>query len=444
MAHPPPGSSGPAPFPRRPIDRLLTPWRRFLHVEAASGILLLVVTAAALILANTGLAEHYFAFIEQRVVVGVGEAKLDYPLWYWVNDGLMTLFFFVVGLEIKRELINGELADKKKAMLPVVAAIGGAILPAAVFTAVIGGGEGGDGWGIPMATDIAFVVGAMALLGDRVPHGLKVFVLSAAIADDLLAVLVIAIFYSHGLAVGWLLAAAVGFVAVWFMKRAGVRSIGAYVLVGAAIWLFTLKSGIHPTIAGVILGLMTPAGAWLGREAAKVVAHGADALAAPEEVADQRAALADANRAALEARPPLERIETALHPWVAFLIMPIFAFVNAGVALGGTAEASAIPLAIVLGLLVGKPIGIVLFAYLAVRLAGALLPERVSWPMLASTGLLAGVGFTMSLFIASLGLEGAQLTSAKMGILMGSGIALVLGLLALLVTTRKGAKADAT
>ncbi|TNF38177.1 MAG: Na+/H+ antiporter NhaA [Deltaproteobacteria bacterium] len=439
MAHP----SGPAPFPRRPIDRLLDPLRRFLHVEAASGILLLVVTAVALVLANTPLAEHYFSFIEQRVVVGVGEAVLDYPLWYWVNDGLMTLFFFVVGLEIKRELISGELADKKKAMLPVVAAIGGAILPAAIFTGVIGGGPGADGWGIPMATDIAFVVGAMALLGDRVPHGLKVFVLSAAIADDLLAVLVIAVFYSHGLAVGWLLAAAVGFVAVWFMKKSGVRSIGAYVLVGAAIWLFTLKSGIHPTIAGVILGLMTPAAAWLGREAADVVAKGADALSTPDELSNPGSALVHANLAAREARSPLERIETALHPWVAFLVMPIFAFVNAGVPLAGAAEDSIVPLAIVLGLLVGKPIGLVLFAYLAVRFAGALLPARVSWPMLAATGLLAGVGFTMSLFIASLGLEGPLLTSAKMGILAGSGIALALGLVALLLTTRGRKAADA-
>ena len=434
MASPP---SGPTPFPHRPIDRLLDPWRRFLHIEAASGLLLLATTAAALILANSSLAGDYFAFIEQRVVIGVGSAVLDYPLWYWVNDGLMALFFFVVGLEIKRELVSGELADKKKAMLPIIAAIGGAILPAAVFTAVIAGGEGGDGWGIPMATDIAFVVGAMAILGSRVPSGLKIFVLSAAIVDDLLAVLVIAIFYSHGLAVGWLLAAAAGFVAIWFMRKAGVRSIGVYTMAGVVIWFFTLKSGIHPTIAGVILGLMTPTVAWLGKESASVVARGADALAAPDDQSNPGIALVRANVAVREAQSPLSRIETALHPYVAFLIMPIFAFVNAGVPLGGGTEDSAIPLAIILGLLIGKPIGIVLFAYLAVRIAGALLPERVNWRMIAATGLLAGVGFTMSLFIASLGLEGDQLTSAKTGILVGSGIALILGLIALLLATRR-------
>lgn len=434
MAHPP---SGPTPFPHRPIDRLLDPWRRFLHIEAASGLLLLATTAAALILANTPLAGDYFAFIEQRVVIGVGSAVLDYPLWYWVNDGLMALFFFVVGLEIKRELVSGELADKKKAMLPVIAAIGGALLPAAIFTAVIAGGSGGDGWGIPMATDIAFVVGAMAILGDRVPRGLKIFVLSAAIVDDLLAVLVIAVFYSHGLAVGWLLAAAGGFVAIWFARTAGVRSIGVYVVAGVVIWFFTLKSGIHPTIAGVILGLMTPAVAWLGRESAEVVARGAEALSSPDDVSNPGIALVRANVASREAQSPLTRIETALHPWVAFLVMPIFAFVNAGVPLGGGAEDTAIPLAIVLGLLIGKPIGILLFAYLAVRVAGALLPERVDWKMIGATGLLAGVGFTMSLFIASLGLKGDELTSAKTGILMGSGIALVLGLVALLLATRR-------
>lgn len=434
MASPP---SGPTPFPHRPIDRVLDPWRRFLHIEAASGLLLLATTAAALILANSPLAGDYFAFIEQRVVIGVGSAVLDYPLWYWVNDGLMALFFFVVGLEIKRELVSGELADKKKAMLPVIAAIGGALLPAAIFTAVIAGGEGGDGWGIPMATDIAFVVGAMAILGDRVPRGLKIFVLSAAIVDDLLAVLVIAVFYSHGLAAGWLLAAAGGFVAIWFMRKAGVRSIGVYTMAGVVIWFFTLKSGIHPTIAGVILGLMTPTVAWLGKESASVVARGADALAAPDDQSNPGIALVRANVAVREAQSPLSRIETALHPYVAFLIMPIFAFVNAGVPLGGGTEDSVVPLAIILGLLIGKPIGIVLFAYLAVRVAGALLPERVNWRMIAATGLLAGVGFTMSLFIASLGLEGDLLTSAKTGILAGSGIALTLGLIALLLATRR-------
>ena len=442
MAHRP--APGPRPFPARPIDRLLDPWRRFTAIEAASGVLLLAVTALALVLANSPWRDGYESFINTRVSLGFGAASLDYPLWYWVNDGLMALFFFVVGLEIKRERVSGELKDTRQAMLPVMAAVGGAIFPAVIFTALAGAGPAAAGWGIPMATDIAFVVGAMALLGARVPHALKVFVLSAAIVDDLLAVVVIALFYAQGLSLAWLGAAAAGLAVVALANRLGVRSIGVYVLLGLLVWFFTLKSGVHPTIAGVILGLMTPATAWLGRrEAAAAVATSASALdrgdwAAPRGDLDT---LATAGR---EAVSPLERLESALHPWVAYAIMPIFAFVNAGVPLGGVDFGGGVALAVALGLLFGKPLGITLFAWLAVRLAGSRLPAGATWPMMLATGLLAGVGFTMSLFIASLALEGSLLTDAKGGILLGSGVAITLGLAALLRATRRPATSDPT
>ncbi|MFT7580482.1 MAG: NhaA family Na+:H+ antiporter [Myxococcota bacterium] len=422
---------------------MTAPLRRFLHIEAASGVLLLVATAIALLMANTGMAEGYRAFVDTPVVISGGPIVLDYPLWYWVNDALMALFFFVVGLEIKRELTVGELTDKRKAALPVIAAIGGAVLPALIFLVVLGDAEGMQAWAVPMATDIAFVVGALALFGSRVPSGLKVFVLTLAIADDLFAVLIIAFFFSEGIDPAWLGAAAGGFALVFAMRSVEVRSIAAYVLVGVFIWLCTLKSGVHPTVAGVLLGLMTPAKAWLNRrEAAKAIAALTEALEAEESGLDAQS-VAEARVAALEVDAPLERLENALHPWVAFLIMPLFVFVNAGVALGDATVTEGVGLAIALGLLFGKPIGIGLFAWLSVKFFGARVGAGVTWPMLFAAGVLCGVGFTMSLFIASLGLSGEALESAKAGILYGSGASLVLGLgLLAFLLPRKGALAD--
>lgn len=427
-------------FPRRPIDRWVDPLRHFLGIQATSGILLFVLTVAALVLANGGAADGYRDLVETRVVVGVGGLVLDYPLWYWVNDALMTLFFFVIGLEIKRELVDGELRDPRKAALPIVAAIGGAALPALIFWLTAGGGEGGRGWAVPMATDIAFVVGALALFGARVPKGLTVLVLSLAIVDDLFAVVIIAIFYTSTLALGWLAAALAGFALVLLMQRLGVRSIAGYVLVGIAIWLCTLKSGIHPTIAGVALGFMTPARAWLDRAvAAATLASGSQALAVSGS--DALAAAQIAARAGRESFSPLERLEHGLHPWVAFAILPLFVFVNAGVALGSASVTEGVGLGVGLGLLVGKPIGITLLSWLAVRVRLVALPEGVSWPLLFAASVLCGIGFTMALFIASLGLTGAHLEAAKTGVLLGSGGALALGLVLLALTLRRGGAA---
>ncbi len=426
---PPTGSS----FPARPIDRWVDPLKRFLGVQATSGLILFALTIVALILANSGLATGYRDVIDTRVVVGAGPLILDYPLWYWVNDALMALFFFVIGLEIKRELVGGELSDPKRAALPIVAAAGGAAIPAIIYLVLLGDGPGQSGWAVPMATDIAFVVGALALFGARVPRGLTIFVLSLAIIDDLFAVVIIALFFTEEIKTTWLLGSAIGLAVVFVMQRVNVRSIVGYVLVGAVVWLCTLKSGVHPTIAGVLLGLMTPAKAWLDRAfAADAMRKGAGTLASDSTSEDARAAVGDAARAGTESISPLERLEHGMHPWVAYVILPLFIFVNAGVVLGDASLTDGVGFAVMVGLALGKPVGILLASWVTVKTGLAKLPSQVSWPMLLGAGMLCGIGFTMALFIANLGLEAELLESAKVGILAGSAISMALGL-ALLV-----------
>ncbi|MGD8826975.1 MAG: Na+/H+ antiporter NhaA, partial [Myxococcales bacterium] len=251
-------------LPERPIQRVQRPLQAFMHVESAGGVFLLICTAVALIAANSPYAGAYRAFWDQNLRIALGGVDLSYPLWYWINDALMAIFFFVIGLEIKRELVIGELSDRKKVALPVAAALGGVAAPIAIYFALQYGGPGERGWAVPMATDIAFVVGCMSLLGNRIPHGLKVLMLSLAIVDDLLAVIVIAVFYTSSISATYLAASAVGVLLIVAMNRLGVRAVGLYVIVGIYIWVCTLKSGIHPTIEGVILGLLTPAQPWLG------------------------------------------------------------------------------------------------------------------------------------------------------------------------------------
>lgn len=416
-------------FPPRPIDRWVDPLRRFLGVQAMSGIILFVLTIVALVVANSGLSEGYRSIIETRLVVGAGDLVLDYPLWYWVNDALMAIFFFVIGLEIKREIVGGELSDPKKAALPFVAAAGGAALPALLFLLTLGDAPGTRGWAVPMATDIAFVVGALALFGARVPRGLMIFVLSLAIIDDLFAVVIIAVFYTAEIHTLWLAGSAIGLAAVVLMQRLDVRSVAVYVLIGVAVWLCMLKSGVHPTIAGVILGLMTPARAWLDKAfAADCMTKGADALRDTTPDLDTQGAIETAARAGRESVAPLERLEHSVHPWVAFLILPIFVFVNAGVTLGAASLTDGVGFSVMLGLALGKPVGIFVASFLMVKLGLARLPTNVSWSMLIAAGALCGIGFTMALFIANLGLSGGLLESAKIGILAGSGIAIMLGL----------------
>ena len=357
-----------------------------------SGVLLLICAIVALALANSPWAEAVRAPLHFKLGAALGPFDLYRPLEFWINDGLMTLFFFVVGLEIKRELTTGELRDARKAALPIFGALGGMIAPALIYFTLQRGGAGERGWGIPMATDIAFVVGVMALLGPRLPLGLKIFLLTLAIVDDIGAILVIAVFYSAELSFVALAWAGVGIGAILALRAVGVRNIAVYGVVGAGIWLAVLESGIHPTIAGVVLGLLTPSRAAIG-----------------------------------EVLSPLHRLEKALHPWVAFGIMPLFALANACVTVKAGQFADPVGWAVVAGLTLGKPLGIALFAWIAVALRIAKLPTGVNWPILLGGGCLGGIGFTMSLFVADLAFKGDPLDAAKIGILIGSTLSAVIG-----------------
>ena len=427
-------------LPSRPVTRLTRPFVRFMSLQAAGGGVLLVATVIALILANSPLAADYAAFWERRLTVGVEGAALSYPLWYWINDGLMAIFFFVIGLEIKRELVWGELRDRRNVVLPALAALGGALVPVAIYLVLQPSLPGRAGWAVPMATDIAFVVGCLAVLGSRVPPALKVFMLSLAIIDDILAVIVIAVAFSSSIQVLWLAAAAGGFALIVVLDRLGARRIGVYVLIGAGIWLCTLRSGIHPTVAGVLLGLLTPASAWIGdRVLVEVLERGlASARARDVEGAhEHREAIEILAIAATESVSPLERLEHGLHPWVAFVIMPLFALANAGVAVSFSGLQEPIALAVVAGLVLGKPIGIAGAAWLAIKLGVARLPDRTSWPALLGAAWLGGIGFTMALFIASLSISEPELGASKSGILIGSAISMVCGM-ALLAWALRG------
>jgi Na+:H+ antiporter, NhaA family len=432
-----------ARLPEQPVERWMRPFVRFLHVESASGIVLLACTVVALVLANSPWATIFAEIWQTPLRLSVGNFELNMPVLLWVNDGLMTIFFFVVGLEIKRELVAGELRDPKKAALPVMAALGGMVAPALIYFALQQGQPGERGWGIPMATDIAFVVGFLALLGPRVPFGLKILLLSLAIADDIGAVLVIAVFYSGNMAFSMLGAAALGFGLISIFNRIGVRRVPVYVVVGAGIWLAFLESGVHPTVAGVLLGLLTPASAWVGDRSLIDIA--ADVLnrlgggAAGTRQQHHKVLLGQLELAAREATSPLERLETKLHPWVAFLIMPVFALANAGVSIQPAAITNVVALAVAAGLILGKPLGIVAFSWLAVRIGLARMPAGVNWKIMIGAGSLAGIGFTMSLFIAGLALDGPLLDAGKIGTLTGSAVSAVLGSILLMIFLPGGA-----
>jgi len=402
-------------------------------------MLLLAATVIALALANSPWREGWAHFWHQRVALEVGSFELALSLGHWVNDGLMAVFFFVVGLEIKRELTIGELASREKAMLPVFGALGGMVAPALIYLWLQPGDDAAAGWGIPMATDIAFAVAALAVLGPRVPPGLKVFLLALAIVDDLGAVTVIALFYTDEIRLASLGAAALGLGVAYAMLAAGVRAYGAYFLVGGVVWLATLSSGLHATVAGVLLGLLTPVHPLGERESV---------IARLRERADQAldrigsrgshaqapdALLEEARGLALEAQSPLEYLTHRLHPWVAFVVLPVFALANAGVSLDaktlGDPAGLAVAVAVALGLLVGKPLGIALFALGAARLGLAVLPAGVGPGALFGVGLLGGIGFTMALFITALAFGETPLASAaKVGVLAASVLACVGGL----------------
>jgi NhaA family Na+:H+ antiporter len=405
-----------------------------MHVETASGVVLLVFTVAALILANSPVAEGFLSVWKTPVGFSIGSFERSHSLRHWINDGLMAIFFFVVGLEVKRELVLGELRELRTASLPIAAAIGGMVAPAALYLALQRGQPGERGWGIPMATDIAFVVGCLAALGRRVPRGLRVLLLALAIADDIGSILVIAVGYTSSINLLALAGGILGIGLVILLPRFGVRSILVYVLIGLGIWFGFHESGVHATIAGVILGLLTPARPLVSRGLLASFAHRLGAFLQGdswEDAHERQAMLRTVEQSARETLSPLERLETRLHPWVSFAIMPLFALANAGVPIRAAAFTDSVAVAVLVGLVVGKPLGITLFSWLAVRAGFAKLPEGISWGVVTAGGILAGIGFTMSIFIAGLALSDTLLDAAKVGILTASVLCASVGVVLL-------------
>ncbi|HEN3601031.1 TPA: Na+/H+ antiporter NhaA [Yersinia enterocolitica] len=371
--------------------------RQFLRQEAAGGLILIFAAVVALFMANSTLQGFYQSFLDVPVSVKIASLDISKPLLLWINDGLMAIFFLVVGLEVKRELMEGSLAGRDKAIFPAIAALGGMLAPALIYLLFNGADEvTRQGWAIPAATDIAFALGVMALLGNRVPTSLKVFLLALAIIDDLGVIIIIALFYTHEVSLPALGIAAAAIALLGYMNWRGVGKTSAYLLVGLVLWVCILKSGVHATLAGVIVGFMIPL-------------HTQDK------------------------RSPSESLEHGLHPWVAYLILPLFAFANAGVSLQGVSISgltSLLPLGIASGLFIGKPLGIFLFSWLAVKLGVAKLPDAINFKQIFAVSVLCGIGFTMSIFIASLAFDGADIaltTYSKLGILLGSTAAAVVG-----------------
>ena len=432
------------PPPLTPFQRILSPFARFTRTESAGGIVLIAATLVAIAWANSPWAESYHHLWETVVTIGAGPYALSYPLHYWINDGLMAVFFFLVGLEIKREFLVGELASVRRAALPIAAALGGMVVPALLYAILNAGGPGERGWGIPMATDIAFALGVLALLGPRIPLSLKVFLAALAIVDDLGAVLVIAVFYTDQ--ISWV-ALGVGFAmlaALVVANRLDARAPIVYVVLGVILWVAFLKSGVHATVAGVLLAMTIPARTRIDTE--EFLDRGRRILdyfdAAGKEGTDvltnrgQQAAIQEMENSCEAVQAPLQRIEHELHGPVAFGIIPLFALANAGVHVGGNlgeAFTNPVALGIILGLVVGKPVGITLFAWLAVKMKLAALPAETSWQAIRGVSLLGGIGFTMSLFIAGLAFPGSPELNedAKIGIFGASLVAGVAGFLLL-------------
>ncbi len=425
--------------PPTPIDRFLRPFQRFAQQETSSGLVLLGCAVIALAWANSPWGASYEHLWEQPITIGHAQWGLTMSLHHWINDGLMAVFFFVVGLEIKRELLIGELSTRQTAALPIAAALGGMIAPALIYAAFNAGTDGARGWGIPMATDIAFALGALALLGSRAPTVLKVFLAALAIADDLGAVVVIALFYTADLSIPSLIASGVLFVALLGANRIGIRHAAVYGLVGIVLWLAVLVSGVHATIAGVMLALTIPARTRIDESQfiASVEQSLADFRTADEPGTSvltnqgHQDAIHRLEEACEGAQAPLFRLENELHAFVAFGIIPLFALANAGVRVAGVSLGvltSPIVLGIVLGLVLGKPIGITLFSWVSARTGVAALSGDVTWGSLHGVSWLGGIGFTMSLFIANLAFAGTpHLEEAKIGILVASTIAGVTG-----------------
>ena len=389
------------------IKTLSKPFKWFFQLEAASGLVLLIAAIIALVISNSNLSELYFTTLEQYLFIGVNNFGLKLSVHHWINDLLMAIFFFFVTLEIKREFIQGELSNLKKALLPIIGAVGGMVIPALVYVSInLGNSETLNGWAIPSATDIAFSLGILSLLGSRVPISLKIFLTALAIIDDLGAILIIAFFYSGDLSISYLSLILISYILLLVLNKFGIKKFIPYLIIGSFMWFFTYKSGIHATIAGVLLASTIP------------------------------------HRAKEKDFSLLIKLEHAISPYVAFIIMPIFAFANAGVNLTGLSFSSLlapVPLGILLGLFVGKQVGVMVISYLAVKLGAAQMPDKSNWLSLYGVSILTGIGFTMSLFVGNLAfVENSQyMDGVKIGVLSGSLLSTIFGYFILLYASKK-------
>ena len=389
------------------IKTLSKPFKWFFQLEAASGLILLIAAIIALVISNSNLGDLYFSTLEQYLFIGVNNFGLKLSVHHWINDLLMAVFFFFVTLEIKREFIQGELSNLKKALLPIIGAVGGMVIPALVYVSInLGNSETLNGWAIPSATDIAFSLGILSLLGSRVPISLKIFLTALAIIDDLGAILIIAFFYSGDLSISYLSLILISYILLLILNKFGIKKFIPYLIIGSFMWFFTYKSGIHATIAGVLLASTIP------------------------------------HRAKEKDFSLLIKLEHAISPYVAFIIMPIFAFANAGVNLTGLSFSSLlapVPLGILLGLFVGKQVGVMVISYLAVKLGAAQMPDKSNWLSLYGVSILTGIGFTMSLFVGNLAfVENTQyMDGVKIGVLSGSLLSTIFGYFILLYASKK-------
>jgi NhaA family Na+:H+ antiporter len=431
------------------FDKIVTPFEEFIHRETTSGMLLLGCTIVALLVANSVLFESYQHLLHTHLEVTIGHWDIDKTLHHWINDGLMALFFFVVGLEIKRETLVGELADRRHAMLPIVAAIGGMVVPALIFYTINAGTDSVKGWGIPMATDIAFAVGVMVLLGSRLPKSLLTFLVALAIVDDLGAVVIIALFYTENIVIDALVISGLLLVVLVLFNLVGIRKPLPYFLVGTLLWLAMLKSGVHATLAGVLTALTIPARpkfelSFLSNHVRSLMDRFDRAHKPGENILrneKQRALLQTLENGVHMAQAPLQRLEHTMHMPVAFLIVPVFALANAGIPIdlsqAGQVINHPVTLGIIAGLVLGKLIGIAGVSWLAVKLGIGELPKGTNFKQIVGVGLLGGIGFTMSIFIGELAFVGQDdfLLMAKTGILFASLIAGVGGLIWLYIHT---------
>jgi NhaA family Na+:H+ antiporter len=421
---------------------VVQPVLRFMQLEAAAGVVMLVAAITALLWANSGWRHGYEQLWSTPVHVTLGEViDLDLSLRGWVNDAAMALFFLLAGLEIKRQLLLGELRSPRAAALPALAALGGMLVPALIFTMVNHGGPGAKGWGIPVATDIAFAVGVVTLAGKRLPIGARIFILTLAVVDDVGGIIVIAVFYAHGVELTWLAVAAACVVATVAARRAEVRSLVVYIGLGSVCWLALHEAGIEAAIVGVVFGLLTPAepfhdpadfGATAHKLIERIEGTFSDGVITDDEREGNEVALEDLARFATESSSPLERLENRLGLWVSLAVVPIFAFANAGVFIDTSSINGPVFAGVVLGLVVGKPVGIFLFSLAAVKLGLGGLPPGVSWSHLAALGVTAGIGFTVALYVTGLSFVDPALTSsAKLAVLVASTVAGMAGYLAL-------------